>query len=161
MTNKILKHQIGKSPNQGSEWRWLRYFYDDALSIYRKDFFDDNQFQVWLEILAEYCKELDIISVRAIAEILKNRKVRSDRTEVIKLAKLILVMPVTNSTSERLFNLLKLIKTYLRSTMKQSRLNHWMILSAYRSQHDQIDLIKIASTFVDQNEGRRCIFGRF
>ena len=113
MTNKILKHQIGKSPNQGSEWRWLRCFYDDALSIYRKDFFDDNQFQVWLEILAEYCKELDIISVRAIAEILKNRKVRSDRTEVIELAKLILVMPVTNSTSERLFNVLKLIKTYL------------------------------------------------
>ena len=106
MTNKILKHQIGKSPNQGSEWRWLRCFYDDDLSIYRKDFFDDNQFQVWLEILAEYCKELDIISVRAIAEILKNRKVRSDRTAVIELAKLILVMPVTNSTSERLFNVL-------------------------------------------------------
>ena len=33
---------------------------------------------------SEYCKELDIISVRAIAEILKNYKVRSLLTEVIK-----------------------------------------------------------------------------
>ena len=36
-----------------------------------------------------------------------------------------------------------------------------MILSAYKSQFDQIDLTEIASTFVDKNEGRRCIFGRF
>ena len=45
--------------------------------------------------------------------------------------------------------------------MKQSRLNHLMILRAYKSQLDQIDLIEIASTFVDKNEGRRYTFGRF
>ena len=33
---------------------------------------------------SEYCKELDIISVRVIAEILKNFKVRSLLTEVIE-----------------------------------------------------------------------------
>ena len=42
--------------------------------------------------------------------------------------------------------------------MKQSRLNHLMILIAYKSQLDQIDLTEIASTFVDKNEGRRCTF---
>ena len=36
------------------------------------------------------CKKLDIISVRAIAEILKDLKIGSHLTEVIKLAKLIL-----------------------------------------------------------------------
>ena len=36
-----------------------------------------------------------------------------------------------------------------------------MILSAYKSQLDQIDLIEIASTFFDKNEGRICMFGRF
>ena len=58
----------------------------DILSIYRKDF-DGNRFQVTAENnseYSEYCKELDIISVRAIAEILKNFKVRSLLTEVIK-----------------------------------------------------------------------------
>ena len=44
--------------------------------------------------------------------------------------------------------------------MKQSRLNHMMILNAYKSQLDQIDSIEIASTFVDKNKGRCCTFGR-
>ena len=38
----------------------------------------------------------------------KNLKARSHFTEIIKQAKLILVVPATNSTSERLFSLLKL-----------------------------------------------------
>ena len=50
--------------------------YDDVLSICRKDF-DDNRFQVRLGKLSEYCKELDIHSVRTTAEVLKNLKVRS------------------------------------------------------------------------------------
>ena len=98
----------------------LEYYY--VLSIYQKDF-DYSQFQVQLETLSEYCKELEIISVHTIAEILKNLNVRN----VIMLAKLILVTSATNSTSERSFSLLKLIKAYLRSTIKQNRHNHLMI----------------------------------
>ena len=66
--------------------------------------------------------------------------------ELIKQAKMILVMPATNSKSERSFSILQLIKTYLRLTMKQSKVNYLMILSADKSQLDQIDLIEIAST---------------
>ena len=36
-----------------------------------------------------------------------------------------------------------------------------MILSPYKSQVNQIDLIEIASTFVDKNDGRQLTFGRF
>lgn len=45
-------------------------------------------------------KSLASISVCTIAEFLKNLKVRSCITEVIKLGKLILVLPVTNSINE-------------------------------------------------------------
>ena len=62
--------------------------YDNILSIYRKDF-DDNWFQLQLETLSEYCKELEFISVCTIVEFLKNIKVRSHLTEVIKSAELI------------------------------------------------------------------------
>ena len=41
-------------------------------------------------------------------------------SEVVKLMKLVLVMPVTNVTSERSFSALKRVKTYLRSSMTQS-----------------------------------------
>ena len=42
---------------------------------------------------------------------------------VFQLVKLILVMPATNAISERSFSALRRIKTWLRSTMQQSRLN--------------------------------------
>ena len=120
-----------------------------------------NWFQLLLETLLEYCKEFDIISICRIAEVLKNLKVRSHLPGIIKPAKLVLVMPATNSTPEWSFSVLHLTKTYLRLTMKQSRLNHLMILNAYKSRLVQIDLIEIASTFVDKNEGPRCKSGRF
>ena len=36
-----------------------------------------------------------------------------------------------------------------------------MILTTYNSQLDKTNLIQIASTFVDKNEGRGCTFRRF
>ena len=70
-------------------------------------------------------------------------------------------MSATNSTSERTFSWLKLIKTYLQSTMTQGRLNHLMILSAYRNRLNEMDLRKVASTFVQKNDGRLHAFGKF
>ena len=43
--------------------------------------------------------------------------------EVIKLSKLILVMPATNAASKRSFSSLERIKTYLCSTTINDRLN--------------------------------------
>ena len=40
-------------------------------------------------------------------------------SEVVKLVKLILVFPATNTCSERSFSTLRSVKTYLRGTMKQ------------------------------------------
>ena len=52
-------------------------------------------------------------------------------SEVVKLMKLVLVMPATNATSERSFLALKCVKIYLRSSMTQIRLNHLMILHVH------------------------------
>ena len=54
--------------------------------------------------------------------------------------KLLLVIPATNSTSERSFSALKRIKTYLRSSMLQSRLNHLMVLHYHQKRTDNLDL---------------------
>ena len=42
-------------------------------------------------------------------------------SEVGRIIALILVLPATNATSERSFSKLKLLKTYLRSTMSQAK----------------------------------------
>ena len=82
-------------------------------------------------------------------------------SEVITLIKLILVMPASNATSERSFSALKRLKTYLRSTMTQLRLNNLMVLYVHRDRLDKLDLCHIGNEFIDASEHRRSIFGRF
>ena len=74
---------------------------------------------------------------------------------------LILVMPAINATSERSFSTLRRTKTYLRSTMKQERLNIFMILHIYSEQTDAINDNEIANEFVGRSEHRISFFGKF
>ena len=135
--------------------------YNDVIAIYSSDF-DENRFQVQLENLQEYCTNFDgNTCICSVTDTLQNLKVQSHVSVVFKLMELILELPATNATSKRSFSLLKLIKSYLRSTMKQSRLIHLMILRTYKNQLDQLDLTKIASDFINKNDTRKNIFGTF
>ena len=59
-------------------------------------------------------------------------------SEVIVIAKLIYVMPATNATSERSFSALRRIKTYLRNSMSQERLNNVMLLHVHKQKTDEL-----------------------
>ena len=52
------------------------------------------------------------------------------------------------------------VKSYMRPTMTQERLNHLMILHVHRSLTESLDLIEIANYFVNC-EHRLTIFGKF
>ena len=47
---------------------------------------------------------------------------------MIKAAETLLVMPATNSISERSFSAMNRVKTYLRSTTTDDRMSHLMVL---------------------------------
>ena len=49
-----------------------------------------------------------------------------------KLLQLLLVVPATSATSEQSFSSLRLLKTFLRTTMSQSCLNHLMLLYVHK-----------------------------
>ena len=70
------------------------------------------------------------------------------------LVRLILVIPATNAVSERSFSSMKRLKSYLRSTMNQSRLNHVMILHLNKEKVDNLDLDAIGNEFVEGSEHR-------
>ena len=74
--------------------------------------------------------------------------------EVIKLVKLILVMPATNAVSERSFSSLKRTETYLRSITTNNRLNHPLILHIHKLLTDRLDLTKSADEFVGRRDGK-------
>ena len=77
------------------------------------------------------------------------------------LFKLLLVMPATNASSECLFSALRRVKTYLRSTMSQKRLNYLMVLHIHQEAADELDLKAIGNEFVGDLELRKRMFGHF
>ena len=71
-------------------------------------------------------------------------------------------MPATNATSECSFSCLQRIKSYLRSTMTQLRLNSTMVLHVHKDLTDNLNLIKVANDFVaNKQEHRSKVFGLF
>ena len=81
-------------------------------------------------------------------------------SEVVKLIRLLLLIPATNAVSEQSASAVRRTKTYLRSTMGQARLNHAMLLTIHREQTDKLNIVEIANQFVN-NENRLRNFGRF
>ena len=77
---------------------------------------------------------------------------------VVRLFQLLVTLPATNATSERSFSALRRIKSYLRSTMSQVRLNHLMILHYHQEMTDRLDLKCIANEYIMKNESRRITF---
>ena len=79
-------------------------------------------------------------------------------TEVDKMLQIYLTIPVTSSTSDRSFSALRQMKSYLRSTMTQKRLNESYIR---QDRLDSIDLNRIAIAFTEGHETRQHYFGHF
>ena len=68
--------------------------------------------------------------------------------------RILLTIPVTVASPERSFSKLKLIKSYLRSTMSQERLNELTILSIEKHMLAQIDFNSLIIDFLFKNACR-------
>ncbi|KAL8461686.1 hypothetical protein ACS0TY_032973 [Phlomoides rotata] len=71
--------------------------------------------------------------------------------------KILLTIPVTVASAERSFSKLKLIKTFLRSTMSQDRLNGLAMLSIQKELTGQIDYSDVINVFAAKTV-RRVVF---
>ena len=80
--------------------------------------------------------------------------------EVIRLIKIVLVMPATNCTSERSFSALRRLKTYLRANMSQEGLNNMMILHVHKNHTDNISLSDVVNDFISKGHRRSQVFGK-
>ena len=87
---------------------------------------------------------------------------RALMSEVCTLATLIVVMPATNASSERLFSSLRRVNSYLKSTMTQTQLNSTMSLNVHKDRTDQLNLVDIGNEFIRElSSHRESIFGKF
>ena len=73
------------------------------------------------------------------------------------LYKLYLTIPVSSAAAERSFSRLKLIKSYLRTTMKQDRLSGLALLSIERQLTKELDYDKVIDTFSNVKTRRKAL----
>ena len=88
-------------------------------------------------------------------------EVRLLLSQVEQLVRLMLVCPVTSCSAERSFSSLRRLKTWLRSTMMQTRLNSVAVCNIHRDILDDIDIVKIAKEFSAQSDIRLSLFGNW
>ena len=143
----------------------------ELLKFYERDL-DPSKLQRQLNMLPDLIKELksmpsfmhlkNISSVSTIAGILSSSRLTLGVfSEVVKLVKIFMIIPITTATAERSFSSLRRLKTYLRSTMTQCRLNNILLLHCHKEMTDAIDLTAIAQDFIAANERRKTYFGEF
>ena len=63
--------------------------------------------------------------------------------------------------SKRSFSALRRLKTWLRATEAQQRLNWCMVLHVHKDRTDKLEIADLANEFVSRNAGLMHIFGSY
>ena len=148
----LLKTSNGD--NFDEDLKEVTQFYCEDLEV--------SMLHVQLQTLATYFKDESEVALQDIITYFKELSPSECHiySEVLTILNLILVNPSTNSISERSFSAMRRIKTYLRSTMGQQRLNNIMVLHIHKDKTDKLSMIDIANKFVC-SEHRLSYFGKF
>ena len=103
-----------------------------------------------------------VTSINTLCDVMNTCKFAKNMlSEVDRLLRMYLTIPVTSATAERTFSSLRRLKNYLRSTMTQKRLNHVILLHTHKQRTDDLDLFSIARDFTGANSRRKDFFGNF
>ena len=152
---EALLVKVAKKEKYDEEFQFVIEFY--------KDDFDHNQLNMQLGILFSNIPRESAQDLHSVIKYLQelSHAQRSLLSEVCTLASLILVMPATNAVSERSFSALRRLKSYLRATMTQTRLNNVLVLHVHKNLTDQLCLIEVGNEFVKGSSHREDLFGTF
>lgn len=82
-------------------------------------------------------------------------------SEVETLVRLLLVVPVSSSETERSFSALRRLKTWLRPSMSQKKQNHVAVCHIQVDKLDLLDKKLVCQQFIAGCERRKKIFGAF
>ena len=135
---------------------------------YLKNDIDEDRFLIQLPMISDMIKNAfqdvsikSVTNVRTIAEGM-NKSIMYKRMlgEVHKALKIYFTVPVTTATAERSFSALHRLKSYLRNSMTQKRLNNLLLLYVHHHNTDELDLTFIAKEFISVNQRRLNYFGK-
>ena len=131
---KLLLLNAGNGENLDS--------FHPLVSSFLQNDFDLNRLKTHLSPVKDMINEANtgsvpvrrVTNVRTISEAMNTSQIyKTMLSEVYKLLKLYITFPVTTASSERSFSSLRRIKTFLRSSMTECRLNNLFLLYVYKS----------------------------
>ena len=93
-----------------------------------------------------------VTSARTICEAMQAHANRELLSEVHKLIRLYLTIPITLATSERTFSVLQHLLTYMWSTKTEKYLNNCLLIHVHKEITEQLDLVQSAEEFVSAKE---------
>ena len=79
----------------------------------------------------------------------------------VVLCNLLIVNPATSCTPERSFSTARCLKTWLRSTVTNRRVNSLGLLNVHKELTDKLDLGEVGNEFISLNVERFQCFGKF
>ncbi|GKB94813.1 zinc finger MYM-type protein 1 [Tanacetum coccineum] len=92
------------------------------------------------------------------AALKKNYKSGIDANELCVELRVLLTIPLTVTSAERSFSKLKLLKSYLRSTMSQERLNGLALIAIENDILENVDYELLINKFAAKNARRMAMF---
>ncbi len=131
---------------------------DDAVDLY-----PELQFQSLKVQLAMFTANYTYKTCSEVTEIMRNMvpEVHGLFSQVEALLRLLLVVPVSSAEAERSFSALRRLKTWLRSSMSQTRLNSVAVCHVHRERMYNLDKKKLCQEFVQVTDRRMHVFGSF
>lgn len=129
--------------------------YDAALAMLKPSYSTDVDFdRLDIQLAMLHSTIGPVVSFSEVVKKFKALPTMALYSEVKVILQLIMVLPATNAVSERSFSTLRRLKTYLRSSMTQERLQALMTLTTYKENTDELDPKNIIKLFVGSNSRR-------
>lgn len=112
---------------------------------------------MFLDIISQ--RKLEMRTLKDVVLFLQaNQSVREILVEFTKFIKLMLTVPASSCTAERSFSALRRLKTYMRSSMRQSRMNHMAVLHVHSDTASQLNRDSVMDEFISRNNTRKTTF---
>jgi hypothetical protein len=127
---------------------------DSIANENRKSDIDANELYVELKLLRDFIPKENMGPV----EVLSFLKRHGCFPNASIAYRVLLTIPVTVASAERSFSKLKLLKSYMRTTMTQQRLNDLATISLESEVLEKIDYKDIIEDFISKNPQRMMLF---
>lgn len=134
------------------------------IANFYKDDFDKERLKLHRDMFVDIATQRDvhIDCFQSAVDLLKNvdqgAAIANKLPELTQLVRVVLTIPVTSCTAERSFLSLRRLKTYLRSTMSQERLNNVAILNYHKDIIANVNINELAEEFISRASERRNMF---